>query len=782
MNAHTQGALNPRQLSYETVINSTRDMIWAVDRNYCLLFFNTALQNLYTQLLPNIPTLAPGLNIVEISPPEWATYFARRYERAFTGEQFQVVLDNEVIALEMTFSPIFGDDQTILGASVFARDITERKQREEWLARLNQRLLFHIQETPLGYIEWDMDIQVRVWNPAAERIFGYTSSEVLGRRILELIVPERLQEYIIDMRARLKEGIEHVHSTNANLTKDGREIICEWFNTPLKDHTGHVTGWAALVQDVTERSKTEAELRRLNDELQSRVNEISTLNRIVQTAVASSDPRAALTSLAEQITRLFNVRGTSIVLLSDSRDALTIVADFDVFPDAYNSVGVSLPLTAMPLAAELLSRPRLFSLPYEHIEQSLGSLVTRLLPRPAAWLNILPLMIRGILIGAAVMVADHSLEESTPAGKHLLGTVAVQVAGVVEHMRLFEANQRAREQAEAASLAKSRFLATMSHELRTPLNSVLGYVQLLQEAPKLSKDQRFGLAMIEQSSNHLLQLINDVLDLASIEAGKVALNQDFVALGPFFTHIAEMIKPRAHAKQLDFRLDLFGQNSLSTNLYAYCDERRLRQIILNLLGNAIKFTTEGYVTLRVALHDPLPAMGEGVLRVTVEDTGPGIDPQDLAHVFEPFYQTEAGRRQAGSTGLGLAVCNELLDLMGSRLQVNSMIGVGSLFWFELPVSLQQRGAATRLQTLKDSPQLSSTPALPPLPESEAQALTALVAIGDLQAIQVQVEQLVARQPELTATTALILEYVRNFELQKLRDFLKGQDVQSQHMV
>jgi hypothetical protein len=174
-------------------------------------------------------------------------------------------------------------------------------------------------------------------------------------------------------------------------------------------------------------------------------------------------------------------------------------------------------------------------------------------------------------------------------------------------------------------------------------------------------------------------------------------------------------------------------------------------------------------------------MGEGVLRVTVEDTGAGIDPQDLAHVFEPFYQTASGRRQSGSTGLGLAVCNELLDLMGSRLQVNSMIGVGSLFWFELPVVLQQRGAAARLQSVQDIPQLSFVPSIPLLPESEITTLTALVTIGDLQAIQMQAEQLIVKQPAQAATAALILEYVRNFELHKLRDLLKAQEAQAHYM-
>jgi signal transduction histidine kinase len=651
MSASSNPDLNPTQLSYETVINSTRDMIWAVDRGYCLLFFNTALQHLYTQLLPHVPPLEVGVNIPDISPPAWANYFRKQYDRAFAGEQFQVVLDNEDVTLEMTFSPIFGDDQLILGASVFARDSSERKQREE-------------------------------------------------------------------------------------------------------------------------------DLRHINEELQSRVNEISALHRMVQTAVELRDPQAALASLAEQMTMLFAARGTSITLLNDDHSALAIAADFDVFPDSYNSVGISLPLNTMPLAAQFLEQPAFYAVPMAMVEQSLGPLVSRLIPRPAAYLNILPLVIRGTVIGAAVMIAERSVDAFVPTERHLLETVVAQVASVIDHMRLFETAQRAREQAEAASQAKSRFLATMSHELRTPLNSVLGYVQLLQERQKLSKEQRFGLAMIEQSSNHLLQLINDVLDLASVESGKARLNESLVALGPFFISIAEMIKPRAQSKQVAFRLDLFHEDPLQCTIVASFDERRVRQIVLNLLGNAVKFTDQGYVTLRVELREPTP--DTHLLYIAVEDTGLGIDTDALAHIFEPFYQAGHGHRQASGTGLGLAVSSELLQMMGSRLHVNSILGVGSSFWFELPITMQRGGMLA--QPGRPSPteeQPASPQATPLLPAEEVTALLQYVVIGDLQAIEQRADQLRQTHPALAQTTQALITMVRDFDLQKIRELLHNQSILAQ---
>jgi signal transduction histidine kinase/ligand-binding sensor domain-containing protein len=255
-----------------------------------------------------------------------------------------------------------------------------------------------------------------------------------------------------------------------------------------------------------------------------------------------------------------------------------------------------------------------------------------------------------------------------------------------------KAAEEARRVAETANRAKSAFLANMSHELRTPLNAILGYADILKRRIESTNSLADGLDIIHRSGEHLLTLINDVLDLAKIEAGKLELNPAPFHLPTFLRQIVGIIHARAEAK--DLTLTYESNPSLPDVVLA--DETRLRQVLLNLLGNAVKFTDRGYVTLRVSAnaedgtqkpaftiqHSPFCT-----LRFEVEDTGSGIASDQLERIFQPFEQAgETGKRVEG-TGLGLTISQQIVQLMGGRLQVESKLGQGSTFWFEvtLPV-------------------------------------------------------------------------------------------------
>jgi signal transduction histidine kinase/CheY-like chemotaxis protein len=230
----------------------------------------------------------------------------------------------------------------------------------------------------------------------------------------------------------------------------------------------------------------------------------------------------------------------------------------------------------------------------------------------------------------------------------------------------------AKEAAESASRAKSTFLASMSHEIRTPLNAILGFSQVLTRDPALTDRQRDSLATIQRSGEHLLTLINDVIDMARIEAGRMTVQASACDLGRLLREIEALFRPGARDRGLVLRVAAPVFPRLVS-----VDETRLRQVLLNLVDNAVKFTPAGSVTLRV---EPV-----GVNRYcfSVSDTGVGIAPAELAPLFEPFHQTASGRQHQGGTGLGLVLCHQLVRLMGGELHVESRPGLGSRFAFTL---------------------------------------------------------------------------------------------------
>ncbi len=247
--------------------------------------------------------------------------------------------------------------------------------------------------------------------------------------------------------------------------------------------------------------------------------------------------------------------------------------------------------------------------------------------------------------------------------------VAIDITARREADRVLRA---AKEAADEASRAKTQFLASMSHELRTPLNGILGYTQILRRDAALNDKQRAGVGIIHQSAEHLLALINDVLDLAKIEARKLELHPSEFDLPDFGHNVAEFFAPRAREKNL--RLETAFAPDLPRSVVA--DAQRLRQVLFNLLSNAVKFTAQGGVVFSIERAGP-------AVRFSVSDSGPGIAPADQARLFEPFAQLGDHRQRMGGTGLGLNVSRSILEQMGSQLQVESSPGWGTRFWFDL---------------------------------------------------------------------------------------------------
>ena len=292
---------------------------------------------------------------------------------------------------------------------------------------------------------------------------------------------------------------------------------------------------------------------------------------------------------------------------------------------------------------------------------------------------------------ADLATAHYDIDIGKLARKDELGAVVIALETfrlqALEAQRVHEVEeeshrlQRAKSAADSANKAKSDFLANMSHELRTPLNAILGYAQLLKRDPKLDERQSNAARTINESGSHLLTLIDDILDLSKIEAGKFELSPVALDLRGFTSGIADIIRIRAEEKAIVFVCEV----SRDLPAMVLADAKRLRQVLINLLGNAVKFTDRGQVGLQVSLTSRSDTKAR--VKFEVYDTGVGISADKIDAIFRPFEQVGDLQRRAGGTGLGLSISRQLIQLMGSEFEVTSEPGEGSRFAFELTLPI-----------------------------------------------------------------------------------------------
>ena len=575
-----------------------------------------------------------------------------------------------------------------------------RHQAQEQLRASQQRLSFLVEQTPLAVIEFSTDWKVVAWNPAAEQIFGYTSNEVIGNHGA-FLVPESSKEEVHKIYNELLTQPGSNYTINENLTKDGKVITCEWYNVQLMDENSSVIGFASIAVDITERQQREL-LRKVQ-------------NKVLRMVAQDCSLYEVLLELTRQVTQLAPYMGSSILLSSEDGKFLHPYVSQKI-PSTWEQVINPLPIEPVSgscgtaayfgmrmIVEDVATDPLCGSFKEQALAHNLR-----------AWWSEPIKSDTGKVLGTFAMYLNE-LRSPDDRELEMLESLA-SIASLVIQRKQAEAELRqAKEAAEAASHAKSQFLSKMTHELRTPLNAILGFTQVMARDNSLKAEHQEHLVIINRSGEHLLELINEILSMSKIEAGQVTLQENRFDLYQLLYSIEEMLRLKANFKGLQ----LFFNCAPDLPQYIQTDEGKLRQVLINLLGNAIKFTTEGSVMLRVKLGDGEWRMENGEWRMAngkteekgekgdkdvipdspfpnnkqpttiifeVEDTGPGIAPEELHTLFDPFVQTQTGRQSMKGTGLGLTISQQFVHLMGGEINVNSTLSQGTTFTFTIQVS------------------------------------------------------------------------------------------------
>ena len=540
-----------------------------------------------------------------------------------------------------------GATSTKVGASETAGDATSRKQAQEVLLKAGalQRAIFN--SANFSSIATDAKGVIQIFNVGAERMLGYTAAEVMNK-----ITPADIsdpQELVARAKAlsvelgtpitpgfealvfKASRGIEDIYELTY-IRKDGSRFPAVVSVTALRDAQDTIIGYLLIGTDNTARQQVEAEQKKLDQRLRDQQFYTRSLIESNIDAIMTTDPFGIITDVNKQMEALTGC----------TRDELIGAPFKSYFTDPERAeAGIKLVLSEKKVTDyELTACAR----------------------------------------DGKQTVVSYNATTFYDRGRTLQGVFAA-ARDVTERKRVEAELQQAKAMAETASQTKSDFLASMSHEIRTPMNAIIGIADLLAKTA-LSPEQDKYVQIFRRAGDNLLNLVNDILDLSKVEASQLELERTGFSLSDLLEKVREMVAGRADEKRLALVCEIAPD--APTDLIG--DPTRLRQVLLNLLGNAIKFTESGEVALRVTpdANCSVP----GALRFTISDTGIGIPGEKLGAVFERFTQADSSTtRRYGGSGLGLTISKRLVELMGGHIWVESGVGKGSVFSFTVPLEI-----------------------------------------------------------------------------------------------
>jgi PAS domain S-box-containing protein len=525
-------------------------------------------------------------------------------------------------------------------------EVAARRQAERWLAAI-------VESSDDAIIGKSLDGFITSWNAAATRIFGYEAEEIIGKPISFLAWPGE-EARIDSFLELLRQGQRINHFEVARKHKNGKKIIVSLSLSPIVDADGGIIGIAKIARDITERKASEATL---------------TANQAQLQTLTESEAQARAEALAERKFRDLIENAPDAILQVDAAGLIVIANRTAEKMFGYsreelmsNSVDILIP------EAGRARHP-------EHRKAFASAGKTRPMGQG---LDLFARRKDGtqfpVEISLSPVKSEHGVYVTAVVRDITERKETEMRVRTLQESYMAELETRQKE-AERLNQLKSEFMASISHELRTPLHTIIGFAELLEEDADgiLNEKQKRFLHHIHKDSDHLLGLINDVLDLSRIEAGGLNLRTEPVSLQTVVSEAVNAIRPYAVSRSVT----VDEGDGLPVTVMA--DPMRLRQILNNLLSNAVKFTAaEGQVSLDAAQDG-------GFVTVSVSDTGVGIAPLECSRIFEKFYQvgvTPIGVREG--TGLGLAICRQLVEMHGGKIGVESEIGKGSRFYFTLP--------------------------------------------------------------------------------------------------
>lgn len=642
----------------------------------------------YAQILGLPSSNIVGLPVADVLAPVYETQIKPRLDRAFAGER---------VAYELHFPGQDGDrffmvkyepttvDGFVSLVIVVITDITERKQTEELLREGESRVAGIVNAAMDAIITIDETQRIILFNPSAERMFRCSRSFVLGQSI-ERLIPERFRaahgEHIRlfgqkGMTSRKMGALGAL----SGLRADGEEFPIEASISQIE-----IAGqklFTVILRDITERKHAESALLQAHDELEKRVEErTSELQRVNETLrIEGIERKMAMDALRQSSEALHEAQQMLRLVLNQIPQA--------IFWKDRNSVYLGcnyrLTLDAGYISPEELIGKSDRQMPWSQYAADYVADDKQVMEMDTPKLNIEEPLLKAD--GSAAWLRTNKIPLHD-ASNNVVG-VLCSYEDITEQKQAESALRQAREEADAANMAKSEFLSRMSHELRTPLNAILGFGQVLDKHV-LSPVAKESVGYILKGGRHLLDLINEVLDISRVESGHLELSLEPIGLDDIVPEACALTRTLA----IERNISLTENTSDVRGIYVIADRQRLKQVLINLLANAIKYNVEGG-----QVHIHCETESDGQTSIAIRDTGPGISPQNMKKLFTPFERLGASATEVEGTGLGLVLSQRLVTAMGGTLNVESVLGQGATFTIHLPQTaspIQEIEKATEL--------------------------------------------------------------------------------------